>query len=1190
MSAILLIITIAIQIFGTTFGDNDVIGCGGFVKSIVNINYNNVFIKLLTDKGIVKYTTDCAPNNGYYFIPLYDKGLYELKIEPPKGWTFEPMSVELNFDGKTDICSQQNDINFSFKGFTVSGNVLSDGSTTGPEDISTTLKAKLNNNILKTTKTTSNGFYEFKEVLPGDYIIEATHPTLKLKKNQIEVSVTNDNVYLPANSANSLSVLGYEVTGNVMSDGEPIHSVLFALFSQKRHSILGCDTKQIPIKSSSNDLIYLCHTSSDKNGVFRFPTVSFGSYVLIPFYGGNNVMFDVKPKELKFEVKNQNVKIETLFEIEGFSVSGRIVVDQKGVPNAKVIVKDQTNGNEQTVITKTDGRYNLENIKTGNYEILVTSPHMTFNPTLLKISPIASQIPDISPNAFDVCGTFTLKSTPTNRVVNIEFKGNKHSESIIEILDEEFCVLLRPDTYTISPIASDPNFKLIPSQMTITVKSDPILDLKFLQFTASISGLINTLHLTNDLQLKLFNKIDNHLLKTLKFSDLRKISNNKFEFKFEDLSPGIYQIVISKSTDSWCWQTDTHTTEVIDKNIEGLEFNQKGYLLSLYFSHIIDFDLKYPSNKVEKLRIGSDRTLRHCVTESGIYSIIPKGCHKFSDSSTEVISFDTTKDSGNLISKTATKHLMTADVITNLNVSDIVLTVKMKSFGNEEYTQRLHLVQHKSYIENNEQLFQYLISIWTKPMVNIYLEPTSSQLLFKPNSFEVKLEDNCVENSVTFKGKIGLIINGQIFPKLEGVVIKIVSSDQLLFTTKTDSLGKYIAGAFDSDISLTVSAEKEGYFFKSVANKLGHFEAIRLSKILVEVKDEKNEPLSDVLISISGGTDNYRKNSVTPTNGQLVFQDLHSGQYFLRVMKKEYDFEPSSQMLTVDDGSDIKAEISAKQVAFSCIGITDSLNGEPESGVIVEAIGLRNIVTNSQVNCSQLQEETISEPNGSFRVRGLRPECQYAIRIKANDDRNKNFNQSIPRIHLIRVEDRDITNVRLIIFRKITQMDVSGDVITAFEHLPSLKIRLYSELNPDQPITTIALNKSPFFFLPPLNIDNRNYFIRLESSLSSNIYELDTPLRTFRANTSHIHLTITFNPRLKSNDNSNYFIDQDISHGSIYTLPLILIITIAVYNYSKIYPFIIQMSNNFNRLNAERTLDTDINSFFVKKKTKSKKI
>ena len=99
------------------------------------------------------------------------------------------------------------------------------------------------------------------------------------------------------------------------------------------------------------------------------------------------------------------------------------------------------------------------------------------------------------------------------------------------------------------------------------------------------------------------------------------------------------------------------------------------------------------------------------------------------------------------------------------------------------------------------------------------------------------------------------------------------------------------------------------------------------------------KPLSDVLISISGGAENYRKNSVTPSTGILTFNNLHSGEYFLRVMMKEYDFEPSSQMITVSDGSDLNVEVSAKKVAFSCIGITDSLNGEPEPGVVVEAIG-----------------------------------------------------------------------------------------------------------------------------------------------------------------------------------------------------------------------------------------------------------
>ena len=94
------------------FASCDVFGCGGFVKSDVEINYSNVEVKLYTPHGSIKYQTDCAPHTGYYLIPLYDKGDYVLKPDPPKGWGFEPESVTLKVDGQTDPCSQGQDINF----------------------------------------------------------------------------------------------------------------------------------------------------------------------------------------------------------------------------------------------------------------------------------------------------------------------------------------------------------------------------------------------------------------------------------------------------------------------------------------------------------------------------------------------------------------------------------------------------------------------------------------------------------------------------------------------------------------------------------------------------------------------------------------------------------------------------------------------------------------------------------------------------------------------------------------------------------------------------------------------------------------------------------------------------------------------------------------------------------------------
>jgi len=64
---------------------------GGIIRYLNNtkcIMYILLQVKLYTKQGSLKYQTDCAPNNGYYMVPVYDRGEYILKVEPPPGWTF----------------------------------------------------------------------------------------------------------------------------------------------------------------------------------------------------------------------------------------------------------------------------------------------------------------------------------------------------------------------------------------------------------------------------------------------------------------------------------------------------------------------------------------------------------------------------------------------------------------------------------------------------------------------------------------------------------------------------------------------------------------------------------------------------------------------------------------------------------------------------------------------------------------------------------------------------------------------------------------------------------------------------------------------------------------------------------------------------------------------------------------------
>ena len=51
----------------------DIVGCGGFVQSSVPLNFERVEVKLYTKQGALKFKTECAPNNGYFLVAVYDK-------------------------------------------------------------------------------------------------------------------------------------------------------------------------------------------------------------------------------------------------------------------------------------------------------------------------------------------------------------------------------------------------------------------------------------------------------------------------------------------------------------------------------------------------------------------------------------------------------------------------------------------------------------------------------------------------------------------------------------------------------------------------------------------------------------------------------------------------------------------------------------------------------------------------------------------------------------------------------------------------------------------------------------------------------------------------------------------------------------------------------------------------------------
>lgn len=56
---------------------------------------------------------------------------------------------------------------------------MSKGQSVGPSGITLSLKKKDKTDVLKSTVSKQDGAYTFEKVIPGDYIIEASHPVWK---------------------------------------------------------------------------------------------------------------------------------------------------------------------------------------------------------------------------------------------------------------------------------------------------------------------------------------------------------------------------------------------------------------------------------------------------------------------------------------------------------------------------------------------------------------------------------------------------------------------------------------------------------------------------------------------------------------------------------------------------------------------------------------------------------------------------------------------------------------------------------------------------------------------------------------------------------------------------------------------------------------------------------------------------
>ncbi|KAG9337622.1 hypothetical protein JZ751_028379 [Albula glossodonta] len=1120
--------------------DDIVVGCGGFVKSEVEINYSLIEIKLYTKQGSLKYQTDCAPINGYFMIPLYDK-------------------------------------------------VLSKGQQLGPAGVDVSLRRTGADATLQTVLTQPSGKYTFFKVLPGDYDITASHPSWTLEKSTTTVHVSNSN----APAAAPLVVGGYDVSGEVRSDGEPMKEVTFLLFSAtvKQEDITGCSVAPVEgAVAGEESLSYLCSVLSREDGTFSFPSLASGEYTVVPFYRGERITFDVAPSRMEFRVEHNSLKLEPIFRVMGFSVTGRVLnsPDGEGVPDATVTLNNQIK-----VLTKEDGSFRLENMTAGTYTIRTHKELMFFEPITVKIAPNTPQLPDIITAGFSVCGQISISRLPEGMKQQSRYRvtlsplGQDKAVSRTTDSDPQgaFCFQARPGDYSIQAEVKA-GLALQPQSLDVSLVDRPLSNVHFTQFMASVSGKVTCLVACAELTVTLQSVNRQGERRSVQLLE----KSESLTFSFDNVLPGKYKVSISH--EEWCWKHKSVEVEVLDSDVLGVEFRQTGYMLRCSLSHAITLEFFQDDSIPENVGIYnlSKGVNRFCLSKPGVYKVTPRSCHQFEQ---DYYTYDTSAPS--ILTLTAVRHHMTG-LITTDKIMDVTVTIKssiesepalvlgpLRSLEEQRQEQQLQEIELRKQErerrgdeegkesppvqEKAEDLhgpFHYEFSYWARycralPLAKsapltwtdcrcrsqyfqitaslagekVTVTPSSKELLFYPPEVEATITgEGCPGRLIDIAGRAGLFLEGQVSPELEGVEISISERGAAtpLITVATNEKGAYSVGPLHSDLQYDISASKEGFVLTPVDGTQGDFKAFALAGVTFEIKAEDGQPLSGVLLSLSGGQ--FRSNLLTQETGLLTFNNLSPGQYYFKPMMKEFRFEPASQMIEVEEGQTLNIAITGYKTAYSCYGAVQSLSGDAEQGVSVEAVG--------QGECSLYSEDTVTDEEGRFRLRGLLPGCKYQIQLRAEG--NDHIERALPQHRSVEVGSSDIEGVNIIAFRQINQFDLSGNVITSPEHLPTLWVKLYKSDNLDNPINTVSLGQSLFFHFTPLLRDGLSYVLMLDTTLSRSQYDFTLPQVSFTATGYHKHVTLTFNPA-----------------GSYIALPLTLLLLLAAYNHEKVIPLLLQL-------------------------------
>lgn len=830
------------------------------------------------------------------------------------------------------------------------------------------------------TSLSKDGSYSFENVLPGQYRLTATHSEWQITPSTLDATVAEGAAVV----GSSFQVAGYRVSGNVNSKAGPVSGVHVLLFSAETVQV-GCDQ---PMQLDTTELSQaygqlLCSTATDAAGQYQFQGVPCGKYTLVPLYLHGDASFEIQPTHHVISVSQGNTKVDKHFTVTGFSVSGYVRNSAgAGVPDVVIEVNSK-----QVAKTDASGLYLLTKMQEGAHDVTASKQHLQFTPLKAVAFSPGKTLPDIVVSKLAVCGdiAYTDAKFNNNRRVVLASTDGSITDKTTHNSAGQFCFHVPAGTYSISPmVSSDEKAQgLVFSTMVreVTVTTDPVLDVTFMQGELQLTGSLTCLALPCDesITLRLINAASKQVVVQGPVSRFQpQPTSTGLDFTFSKLAPGKYELEAVKS--GWCWQRNNVPVALDTSNARVEPLAQSGVLVKVIMSHSADLELTTPQGQVSQRLLGPG-SHNLCLEGPGRFRLAPlPACFRFSPEATHVDVAGAGIPEPVKFSATHVNARGRVQVEPGLSLSDITLYM---TSGLGEVLPSINAAPLSA------DSFEYWYAL---PLGgSVVVEPAHNGALFYPRKRIVQhsTPSECLAEVAGFEARAGLTITGYTQPAVPGaeVTVRFQTASQAgevggpgetAATTRTDAGGSFRVGPLYHDALYSVEVARPGYEFDRISGGPSDyvFSAKKLSQVYVtcHLPGGSAADHSAVLLSMSGDS-GFKINTKLGSDGTYSFSDVAPGEYYLRPYLKEYQFQPPVSSVTVGGSDDHEVAFTAVKVAFSVTGQVMAVSGQPLEGVAVEVVDSEGVVV----------EGCESDEAGWYRIRGLRPGAQYTVQVRQGD-------------------------------------------------------------------------------------------------------------------------------------------------------------------------------------------------------------